>query len=105
VLAGHQCADPAMRERYHQRELYLDLLVKTLTNVIYRDPSICPGQSGFDPKLREVGHDWPSLGHTMVGVARLTSLKELTQRTLDERVPGDYIEVARRMLHSHARGP
>jgi O-methyltransferase/8-demethyl-8-(2,3-dimethoxy-alpha-L-rhamnosyl)tetracenomycin-C 4'-O-methyltransferase len=84
--------DDLLRGRHHQRELYLDLLVKTLTNVIYGDPSICPGQSGFDPKRREVGSDWPSVGHTMVGVARLTSLKQLVQRTLDERIPGDYIE-------------
>jgi hypothetical protein len=84
--------DDLLRERHHQRELYLDLLVKILTNVIYGDPSILPGHSEFDPKLREVGNDWPSLGHTMVGVARLTNLKQLAQRTIDERIPGDYIE-------------
>jgi O-methyltransferase len=84
--------DDLVRERHRQRELYLNLLVKTLTNVIYGDPSIQPGQSGFDPKLRDVGGDWPSVGHTMVGVARLTNLKRLTQRTIDERIPGDYIE-------------
>jgi O-methyltransferase len=84
--------DLLLQERNRQREKYLDLLVKTLTNVIYGDSSIHPGQSGYDPKLREVGHDWPSLGHTMVGVARLTNLKDLTQRTLDQRIPGDYIE-------------
>jgi O-methyltransferase len=84
--------DDLLRERQHQRALYLDLLVKTLTNVIYGDPSIFPGQTGFDPKQRDVGGDWPSVGHTMVGVARLTNLKQLTQRTIDERTPGDYIE-------------
>jgi O-methyltransferase len=84
--------DDLRRECERRRELYLDLLVKTLTNVIYGDPSIHPGQSGFDNKLRNVGGDWPSLAHTMVGVARLTNLKQLTQRTIDERVPGDYIE-------------
>lgn len=84
--------DDLQRECERRRELYLDLLLKTLTNVIYGDPSIHPGQSGFDNKLRDVGSDWPSLAHTMVGVARLTNLKQLTQRTIDERVPGDYIE-------------
>ena len=84
--------DNLLRERHHQRELYLDLLVKILTNVIYGDPSMFPGQSGFDPKLRDIGQDWPSLGHTMVGVARLKNLKQLTQRTIDECIPGDYIE-------------
>jgi O-methyltransferase/8-demethyl-8-(2,3-dimethoxy-alpha-L-rhamnosyl)tetracenomycin-C 4'-O-methyltransferase len=83
--------DP-LGERDRQRELYLELPIKTLTNMIYGDPSIQPGQSGFDPKLRAAGRDWPSQGHTMVGLARLTNLKELTQRTIDEPIPGDYIE-------------
>jgi hypothetical protein len=68
--------DDLLRERQHQRALYLDLLVKTLTNVIYGDPSIFPGQTGFDPKQRDVGGDWPSVGHTMVGVARMRQLAE-----------------------------
>jgi O-methyltransferase len=82
--------DSLLRERHRQRELYLDLLVKTLTNVIYGAPSIQTGQ--FDSKIREEGRDWPSVGHTMAGVARVTNLKELTQRTIDEHIPGDYIE-------------
>jgi len=68
------------------------LLVKTLTNTIYGDPSIRPKQTGYDPKRRETGSDWPSVAHTMVGVVRLTNLKQLTQRTIDEQIPGDYIE-------------
>jgi O-methyltransferase/8-demethyl-8-(2,3-dimethoxy-alpha-L-rhamnosyl)tetracenomycin-C 4'-O-methyltransferase len=81
-----------LRKRHPQRELYLGLLVKTLTNTIYGDPSIRPKQTGYDPKLRETGSDWPSVAHTMVGVVRLTNLKQLTQRTIDECIPGDYIE-------------
>jgi hypothetical protein len=84
--------DRLLSESRRQRELFLDLLVKTLSNVIYGDPSIQPGQSGFDSERRTVGADWPSVGHTMVGVVRLTNLKQLTQRTIDERIPGDYIE-------------
>lgn len=82
--------DSLLRERHRERELYLDLLVKTLTNVIYGDPSIQTGQ--FNSKMREAGRDWPSVGHTMAGVARVTNLKQLTQRTIDEHIPGDYIE-------------
>jgi hypothetical protein len=85
--------DRLLRKRHPQRELYLDLLVKTLTNVIYGgDASTRPGQTGFDSKLRERGGDWPSVAHTMVGLVRLTNLKQLTQRTIDERILGDYIE-------------
>jgi len=83
--------DDLLRERHHERELYLELLIKTLTNIIYGDPSL-PGQSGFNRDLREFGHDWPAQAHTMVGVARLQNLKRLVQRTLDEEIPGDYIE-------------
>ena len=90
ALVRHR--DALLSDRNRQRDLYLDLLIKSLTNVIYGDPSILPGQSGFDRTLREVGKDWPSLGHTMVGVVRLTSLKQLMQRTIDENIPGDYIE-------------
>ncbi len=84
--------DDLLRERHHERELYLELLVKTLTNIIYGDPSNLPGQSGFNRDLREFGHDWPTQAHTMVGIARLQNLKRLVQRTLDEQIPGDYIE-------------
>lgn len=52
-----------------------------------------PGSTNnFDPEVRKVGQDWPKSAHTMVGLARLRNLKELTQATLDQRVPGDYIE-------------
>jgi O-methyltransferase len=86
--------DDLLSEQDRRRELYLDLLVKTLTNVIYGDPSLVMGQIEIehDPKLREIGRGWPTVAHTMVGLARLTNLKELAQRTIDERVPGDYIE-------------
>ena len=75
------------------RDLYLDLLIKTLANTIYGDPSINPINSGpFQPKLRAIGYDWPALAHTMVGVQRLQNVRELAQRALDENIPGDFIE-------------
>jgi O-methyltransferase len=84
--------DSLLKERHYQRELYLDLLIKALTNVIYEDPSIHPGQSGYKREFRENGRDWPSHAHTMVGIARLKSLHQLMQRTIDEEIPGHYIE-------------
>jgi O-methyltransferase len=75
------------------RDLYLDLLIKILTNTIYRDPSTHPLNRGpFQVELRTAGEDWPLLAHTMVGVRRLENLRQLAQRTIDERVPGDFIE-------------
>lgn len=75
------------------RDLYLDLLIKVLANTIYEDPSINPINKGpFQPELREIGYDWPALAHTMVGLRRLENVRELTQRALDERIPGDFIE-------------
>jgi hypothetical protein len=74
------------------RELYLDLLIKTLANTVYGDPPIGPGHTQFDPTVRETGLDWPAQAHTMVGLARLRNLRELVQRTIDENIHGDYIE-------------
>jgi O-methyltransferase len=75
------------------RDLYLDLLIQILTNMVYRDPSTHPFNRGpFQADLRMTGGDWPLLAHTMVGVRRLQSLRELAQRAIDEDIPGDFIE-------------
>jgi O-methyltransferase len=74
------------------RELYLDLLVKVLTNMIYGDPSMHPNYRGFQPELRSDGRDWPTVAHTMAGVRRLANLRELAQKVIDEDTPGDFIE-------------
>lgn len=75
------------------RELYLDLLIKILTNMIYRDPSTNPAYVGsFQPIVRSEGRDWPAVAHTMAGLRRLENLRELTQRVIDEGIPGDLVE-------------
>jgi macrocin-O-methyltransferase TylF-like protien len=83
------------------RDLYLDLLIRILTNTIYEDPatglflrpSITPeNMAPFGIDRREIGVDWPALAHTMVGVRRLKNLRDLAQRAIDEGVPGDFIE-------------
>jgi O-methyltransferase len=75
------------------RRLYTDLLIKSLANAIYGDPPVGPWLPHvFDPKLRQTGEDWPSLAHSMVGLERLGSLRDLTQMVLDEKIPGDFIE-------------
>lgn len=90
-------------------ELYLDLLKKILTNVIYGDASFSkftdverqlePPEAGlgshvcdYDPAAREVGLDWPTVAHTMVGLKRLDNLHECMDRVLADDIPGDFIE-------------
>ena len=80
------------------RSLYLDLLEKCLTNVIYRDPPMRPKwthilrKQEFSEPIRESGKDWPSRAHTMIGLKRLHSLRRQVETTLTENIPGDYIE-------------
>ncbi len=76
-----------------ERDLYLDLLIRILTNTVYEDPSIHPSNTGaFQPELRAQGRDWPAIAHTMIGMRRLENVRELAQRVIDEKVPGDFIE-------------
>lgn len=75
------------------RELYIDLLIKILTNMIYGDPSIDPMSAGaFQPLVRSEGRDWPAAAHTMVGLKRLQNVRDLAQRAIDEDISGDFIE-------------
>lgn len=76
-------------------ELYLDLMKKILTNVIYEDPPIpspwAPGQD-YDRIARCTGLDWPSRAHTMVGLRRLDNVQYCVERALRDGVSGDLIE-------------
>ncbi len=74
--------------------LYLELIKKVLTNVIYEDPPIDPwsGWAGFTTENRELGMDWPSLAHTMSGLHRLNNMHECLRNVVADDVPGDFIE-------------
>jgi O-methyltransferase len=65
------------------RDLYLDLLKRTLTDAIY-DP-VAPG-------MRAEGRDWPSRGCTMIGLKRLDNLQSCIENVLANGVAGDLIE-------------
>jgi hypothetical protein len=76
-------------------DLYLDLLQKTLTNVIYEDPPIPfrpDDPATYDREARLGGRDWPSLAHTMVGEARLANVRSCLETVIADGVPGDFIE-------------
>ncbi|KAB1910356.1 TylF/MycF family methyltransferase [Micromonospora tulbaghiae] len=83
------------------RRLYLDLMKKVLTNVVYEDNPLgyehvpipwFQGDPAYDPEKRRVGLDWPSVAHTMVGLKRLDNVQECMEQVLSDDVPGDFIE-------------
>ena len=82
------------------RALYLDLMKRTLSNVIYEDQPY----SFYDDERRPViadrfrldrrvqGEDAPREAHTMVGIPRLRNLQQCVETILAEQVPGDLLE-------------
>lgn len=98
------------------RNLYLDLLKKCLTNSIYGDSET--GASfvsnrftanlvanlltkvglrlvhikKYDSRLRAVGKDWPITAHTMIGLKRLDNIQRLVEEVLKNDIAGDLIE-------------
>jgi hypothetical protein len=94
------------------QDLYLDLMKRVLTNMVYSDPPInWPGQGDYDVARREHGADVPSVAHTMVGLARLDNVQYCLERVLADDIPGDFIETgvwrggtcifARAVLHAY----
>lgn len=80
------------------RDLYLDLLARTLTGMVYQDPPlpvpwISEGrQQPYDEVMRTGGSDWPTRGHTMIGLLRLRHLRDCAEQALRDGVPGDFME-------------
>jgi O-methyltransferase len=79
--------------------LYLDLLKRCVSNVIYQDPTVpylgepAEGQViPFSLERRLAGKDWPLQAHTMIGVRRLDNVRHLVEDVLRTGVPGDLIE-------------
>jgi hypothetical protein len=84
---------PVQDEVERLRDAYLSLIEKCLTGTIYEDKAFqSVGDGVYDPSLREVGRDWPSMAHTMIGVKRMRNLRILTERVISKRIPGDFIE-------------
>ena len=74
------------------KALYLDLLKRCLTNMIYQDPGKLMGDDlPFDLRTRAEGQDWPMVAHTMIGIKRLDALHYCVEDVLDRKVPGDFI--------------
>ena len=81
-------------------ELYLDLLKRVLSNIIYEDDPLLfydhlrqpQVASGFSLPRRVMGEDAPSEAHTMIGLRRLNNIQALIEDLLRRNVPGDLIE-------------
>jgi len=100
--------------------LYLDLMKRCLTNLIYYEQE-CPdpmswnngpngailekltrlftrgGPEAADPHDRRktnrvLGRDWPLIAHTMIGLKRLDNLQYCIEQVIKDDVPGDLIE-------------
>ena len=80
------------------RSRYLDLLEKSLRNAIYGES---PLEMRWRAIFRRLRHPyatrhgalrWPAQAHTMLSAARLRHLRELVELTIEENIPGDYIE-------------
>lgn len=90
----------------NSEDCYIDLLKRCLLNLIYEDPPLrnlvhepistaapfTGPYSRFDRQTRLDGKDWPSVGHTMIGIRRLDNIQALLQDILQHQVPGDLIE-------------
>jgi O-methyltransferase len=80
------------------RALYLDLLKRQLVGLIYEDaPYPGPPRANqpppqFDRQQRELGRDYPSKAHSMIGLRRMDNIQWCVEQILAEDVPGDLIE-------------
>lgn len=105
-----------MQNGHNTKQLYLDLLKKTLTASIYeesgwenvsrsrnplrnvvlaalnRQAISLVKRRPLDPSARREGRDWPLFGYTMAGHLRLDNVQMCVDDVLTNGVPGDFIE-------------
>ncbi len=90
-----------MTDTDHARQLYLELIKRSLTGMIYEDKPIWVrpmdghydrNPKGYTRKWREWGCDWPSQAHSMIGLRRMNNIQACVERVLADNIPGDLIE-------------
>jgi O-methyltransferase len=72
--------------------LYLDLIKRCLTDLIYERAGVGLDGTPFAEEIREHGRDWPVRAHTMIGVRRLDNLQASYETVHRDGIPGDLIE-------------
>jgi O-methyltransferase len=76
-------------------DLYLDLLKKCLTRVLFPDSRVGSNLAPAGPAdlgERAEGRDWPAEAETMIGLWRLDNLQECIAEIIEKDVPGDLME-------------
>jgi hypothetical protein len=88
--------DQAAAESERVRDLYLDLMVQSLTDLIYENhPQVRDQLSGdvsLSDFLQGAKYDYPIRAHTMIGVQRLRNIETLVEDVIARGVPGDLLE-------------
>jgi hypothetical protein len=77
------------------KNLYLELMKKSLLGFIEQDDSLVRGgrkRVPFDEHSRTNGVDWPSKALSMIGLKRMNSLQECIEKVISENIEGDFIE-------------
>ncbi len=82
------------------QHLYIDLMKRTVSNIIYEDAPFSFYDDERKPLIadrfrldrRVNGEDAPREAHTMVGIQRLNNLQRCVETILQENVPGDLLE-------------
>jgi SAM-dependent methyltransferase len=99
------------RRASNSRRLYLDLLERAVTHTLYFPPDtrqLPQNVSGSfkeeferagitelglnDQQRRNEGRDWPVYAQTMIGRKRTRNVRQLVERVISNRIPGDLIE-------------
>ena len=90
-VGGGKWSAPVDTSTAQPAKLYLDMMKRTLSNIIYGDGDMARGQR-FDLGKRAVGIDWPEQAHTMIGLARLENIQRCVEDVLARGVRGHLIE-------------
>jgi cephalosporin hydroxylase len=72
--------------------LYLDLMKRILSNVIYSRAVPEKFDERWRNQIRLQGGAWPWMAHTMIGFRRLSNLQFCVEDVIEKSVPGDLIE-------------
>lgn len=74
------------------RDLYFDLLKKSLLGFLDEDPAMDPWTEGFNPVKRYNGEDWPSRALSMIGARRMDNIADAITLATGYGALGDYVE-------------
>lgn len=93
--AAAECVQPSISSgNVDFRDLYLDLMMDCILNMIYEDKPVKTTWAGdtYSETARENGTDWPSIAHSMIGKKRMKNIQTLAEIVIKEEIPGDFIE-------------